>query len=138
MDRSTYPARIGVYGLTLPAIALGLCGALLLLWTNGRPLTAPSIGLAAFAAAWLLFCVLAGLDARQGRRDRVRRIAAEASSAQAERLMQVTAAFAQARTPRAAIEAALQEPLHALQADAGALLLVRPYAASRRRPARRW
>lgn len=124
MDRSIQPTRIGVYSLTLPAIALGLCGALLLLWTDGRPLAAPPIGLAAFAAAWLVFCVLAGLDARQGRRDRVRRFAAEAASAQAERLMQLTAAFAQARTPRAAIEAAVQEPLHALQADAGALLLV--------------
>jgi signal transduction histidine kinase/ActR/RegA family two-component response regulator len=124
MDRITHPARIGAYGLTLPAIALGLCGALLLLWTDGRPLAASPIALAAFAGAWLIFCILAGLDARQGRRDRVRRSAAEAASAQAERLMQLTAALAQARTPRAAIEAAVQEPLHALQADAGALLLV--------------
>ena len=36
---------------------------------------------------------------------------------------QLTAALAQARTPRSAIEAAVQEPLHALKADAGMLLL---------------
>ena len=51
-------------------------------------------------------------------------MAAEAAAAQAGRLMQLTSALAQARTPRAAIEVAVQEPLHALQADAGALLLV--------------
>jgi signal transduction histidine kinase/ActR/RegA family two-component response regulator len=116
--------RIGAYGLTLPAVALGLSAALFLLRTDGRPLSASPLALTALVGGWLVFCVLAGLDARRGRRDRSRRLAAEAASAQAARLMHLTAALGQARTPRAAIEAVVQEPLHALQADAGALLLV--------------
>src|SRR5436190_17119535 len=92
--------RIGAYGLTLPAIALGLCAVLILLRTDGRPLAASPVALAALVAGWLAFCVLAALDSRRGRRDRERRLAAEAASAQAERLAQLTAAFGQARTPR--------------------------------------
>jgi signal transduction histidine kinase len=56
--------------------------------------------------------------------DRKRCVDANRVAAQAERLAQLTAALAQARTPSAAIEAALQEPLHALHADAGLVLLV--------------
>ena len=72
---------------------------------------------------WPSACSPAGASART-RRDQERRLAAEAASAHAGRLVQLTAALAQARTPRAAIEAAVQESLHALQADAGALFLV--------------
>ena len=78
---------------------------------------------AAFVVGWLIFCVLAERVYRQLQHDRQRRTAAEVSTSQANRLAQLTAALAQARTPRAAIEAALQEPLHALKADAGMLLL---------------
>jgi signal transduction histidine kinase len=116
--------RIGAYGLTLTAVALGLGAALLLVKTDGRPFTAPPAALAAIVGAWVAFCVLAVLDARRSRREREARVIADAASRQASRLNQLTAALGQARTPRAAIEAALQEPLHALQADAGALLLV--------------
>src|SRR5215208_65435 len=122
--RSDSAGRIGAYGLTLPAVALGLGVALLLAKTDGRPFAASPAALAAMVAAWVAFCVLAVLDARRSRRDRERCAVAESASRQATRLSQLTAALAQARTPRAAIEAALQEPLHALQADAGALLLV--------------
>jgi signal transduction histidine kinase len=77
----------------------------------------------AFIVGWLAFCVLADRVVRQMRRDRQRRVAAEAASAQAHRLTQLTAALAQARTPRSAVEAIVQESLHALKADAGMLLL---------------
>jgi signal transduction histidine kinase len=76
-----------------------------------------------FIAGWLAFCVVADRVVRQTRRDRQRRVAAEAASAQAHRLTQLTAALAQARTPRSAVEAIVQESLHALKADAGMLLL---------------
>src|SRR6266540_1018653 len=103
--------------------------ALLFLFTGTGPLLRPISGaqaaaLAAFIGGWIGFSALAGFGGRQTRRDRELRLAAEAASVQAGRLAQLTAALAQARTPRAAIETAIQEPLHALQADAGALLLV--------------
>ena len=85
---------------------------------------AQAVALGALIGAWLVFCVLGGLAVRRVRKDRERRIVAEAASAQAGRLAQLTAALAQARTPRAAIEAAVQESVRALQADAGALFLV--------------
>ena len=44
---------------------------------------------------------------------------------QSDRLAQLTTALGQARTPAAVIEAAVQEPLHALDADAGVVLLIR-------------
>jgi len=79
---------------------------------------------ATFVGGWLVFCLIAGLGFRRMYEDRERRIAAERAMAQSSRLAQLTAALAHARTPRSAIEAALQEPLHALRADAGMLLLI--------------
>jgi hypothetical protein len=169
--RSSGAGRLGAYGLTVPAVGLGLWAALLVAGTDARPLAATPLALAvalsasyggsgpglfalvqavfaieflligpgtlfrtmsgaqaaalaAFVGGWLAFCVLTGRGVRQSRTDQERRLAAEAGSAHAGRLVQLTAALAQARTPRAAIEAAVQESLHALQADAGALLLV--------------
>jgi K+-sensing histidine kinase KdpD len=75
----------------------------------------------AFIVGWLGFCILADRVVRQMHRDRLRRIAAEAASSQAQRLTQLTAALAHARTPRSAIEAIVQESLHALKADVGML-----------------
>jgi signal transduction histidine kinase len=79
---------------------------------------------ATFVGGWLLFCLIAGLAFRRMYDDRQLRIAAERAMSQSNRLAQLTAALAHARTPRSAIEAALQEPLHALRADAGMLLLI--------------
>jgi signal transduction histidine kinase len=171
LSRSSSAGRLGAYGLTLPAVGLGLWAAVLIAGTDARPLAATPLALAvalsawygglgpglfalaqaafaieflligpgtlfrtisgtqaaalaAFVGGWLAFCVVTGLGVRQTRRDSERRLAAESASAQAGRLLQLTAALAQARTPRAAIEAAVQESLHGLQADAGALLLV--------------
>jgi signal transduction histidine kinase len=67
--------------------------------------------------------VAAAFGVRRLRRDRGLRDAAQRAAVHASRLAQLTAALAQARTSRLAIEAAVQEPLHALKADAGLLLL---------------
>ena len=80
---------------------------------------------AAYSVAWMLVCVVAARAYQRSAEDRNRCREANRVAEQAERLAQLTAALAQARTPAAAIEAALQEPLHALGADAGLLLLLR-------------
>jgi K+-sensing histidine kinase KdpD/ActR/RegA family two-component response regulator len=84
---------------------------------------AQALALFAFVIAWLIFCLGAGQIYRRLLYDRLRRVAAERASWHANRLAQLTAALAKARTPRSVIEAAVQEPLHALKADAGMLLL---------------
>jgi len=79
---------------------------------------------AAYSVAWLLFCFVTARAYQRAAEDRVRSHEAERNAHQAERIAQLTAALAQARTPAAAIEAALQEPLHAFGADAGLVLLI--------------
>jgi signal transduction histidine kinase len=76
-----------------------------------------------FVAGWLVFCLAASGSYRRMLADRDRRRRAERAAFQADRIGQLTAGLAQARTPAAAIEAALQEPLHALGGDAGLVLL---------------
>lgn len=85
---------------------------------------ASAVVYAAFIAEWLIFTVLADRVYRGMRLDRAQRAEAQRSAKQADRLAQLTAALSQARTPAAAIEAAVQEPLHALGADAGAMFLI--------------
>jgi signal transduction histidine kinase len=80
--------------------------------------------LAAYLAAWFAFCTAAERVSRRHALDRQSRRAAEDAALQSSRVAQLTTALSRARTQSAAIEAALQEPLHALRADAGALLLV--------------
>ena len=91
------------------------------------PLDDPADGFlgAAYSVAWMLVCVLAARAYQRSHEDRTRCREANRVAEQAERLAQLTAALAQARTPSAAIEAALQEPLHALHADVGLVLLLR-------------
>ncbi len=48
---------------------------------------------------------------------------AERAAAQADRIAQVTAALSHARSPAAVVEATVQEPLHALKADAALMVL---------------
>ena len=55
---------------------------------------------------------------------------AERGALQADRLAQLIAALSQARTSAGVIDAAVQEPLHALGGDAGLLLLVGPEGAA--------
>jgi signal transduction histidine kinase len=78
----------------------------------------------AFTAGWLGFCALAQRKNRRDDRDRRRLLEAEDAAWQADRVAQLTGALAQARTPAAVIEAAVQEPLHALKAAAGLLVLI--------------
>ncbi len=78
-----------------------------------------------YVAAWLGFCLLTERTYRVLRRDRNLRRMAEQTARQSDRVAQLTAALGQARTPGAVIEAALQEPLHALEAEAGIMVLTR-------------
>src|SRR5262245_47433591 len=120
-------AWYGGFGPGLFALALAALGTDVFLLEPGSVLhfasVSQAIAFAVFIAGWLVFCIFAERVYRQVQDDRAVRHAAESSSRQANRLSQLTAALAQARTPRAAIEASLQEPLHALKADAGMLLL---------------
>ncbi len=76
-----------------------------------------------YLLGWLGFCLLTERTYRLLRRDRNLRRMAEQTARQSDRISQVTAALGQARTPGAVIEAAIQEPLHALEAD-GALVVL--------------
>ena len=78
-----------------------------------------------YIAGWLGFCLLTERTYRSLRRDRDLRRVAEKAARQSDRLAELTSALGQARTPGAVIEAALQEPLHALDADAGVMVLTR-------------
>jgi len=80
---------------------------------------------ASFIAGWLAFCALTDKTYRRLRQYQGRCRSAEQAARQSDRLAQLTTALGQARTPSAVIEAALQEPLHALVADSGVLLLTR-------------
>jgi signal transduction histidine kinase len=83
----------------------------------------PAAAFALYLTGWLGFCLLCERTLRRMRKDSQARRSAEQSANQSDRLAQLTTALGQARTPTAAIEAAIQEPLHALEADAGLLLL---------------
>ena len=79
---------------------------------------------ATFAVLSMVLAMLAGSLWRRGERNADARLAAEQAAAQFHRLAQSTAALAQARTSAEAIEAAIQEPLHWLNARAGVLFLI--------------
>ena len=113
----------GLFGLALAGLAVDF------LVVEPRVLfpfqsVAVNLVLGAFIAAWLLFCVLAGGVRKRSLLDRAARAEAQRAAVRADRVAQLTAALAHARTPAAAIEAALKEPLHALNADAGVMFLV--------------
>ena len=77
----------------------------------------------AFCAGWLAYCVVSERASRRLDRDRDRYVNAERAAAQADRIAQVTAALSHARSPAAVVEATVQEPLHALKADAALMVL---------------
>ena len=77
----------------------------------------------AFCAGWLAYCVVSERAARRLERDRDLYFNAERAAAQADRIAQVTAALSHARSPSAVVEATVQEPLHALKADAALMVL---------------
>jgi signal transduction histidine kinase len=112
----------GVVALVQAAVAIDvvfLTPGTLLRFTSSRQAAA----WLAFLIGWLVFCVVAHRTRQRGHSDRALRVSAETAAAHAHRMTQLTAALAQARTPRSAIEAIVQEALHALKADAGMLLL---------------
>jgi signal transduction histidine kinase len=86
--------------------------------------TSDSGVVAVYCASWIVAAVVA---VRGVHRSSVRArelLDARATATQSDRLAQAVGALAAARTPAAAIEAALLEPVHALDADAGLLVLV--------------
>jgi signal transduction histidine kinase len=114
--------RTGLFALLLSAVAVDFFvigpGAFL---DFTRP--ADALVVSGFLAGWLLFCVAADGMYRRMRADATARLAAERAAWQSDRIAQLTSTLSQARTQAAAIEAAVLEPLHALRADAGILLL---------------
>jgi signal transduction histidine kinase len=117
-------ARAAVIVVVAPAAAWLFLAGLRALPPLDRP--ADAVLGAAYSVAWMLVCVIVARAYQRSSEDRKRCREANQVAEQAERLAQLTAALAQARTHGAAIEAALQEPLHALHADAGLMLLLRP------------
>ena len=121
-------AVLGGLAAGVSALLLSILAADLLvlepgsLFTFGESRAAAAFGL--YLAGWLGFCVLIERRYRQIVADRLARVEAERLARQADRLAQLTAALGQARTPAAVIEASVQEPLHALRADAGMFLLM--------------
>ena len=115
-------ARAAVIAVVVPAVSW-----LFLAGLRALPrLDDPANGFlgAGYSVAWILFCVITARLYTRSSEDRARCRKSEGAAAHAERIAQLTGALAQARTPSAAIEAALQEPLHALGADAGLVLLI--------------
>src|SRR5688572_28976230 len=92
-------------------------------WTYGR--VQDVLEFALYTGGWLAFCLLVQNTYRRTRQDHLSRMEAERLATHADRLAQLTAALGQARTPTAAIDASIQEPVHALKADAGMFLLIR-------------
>jgi signal transduction histidine kinase len=122
-DSSERIHRGTVYAVGLLGVAMAAMIALLLARGATLNLVMTPATLTLALAGWLALCVLAYRVLKRLDRQTERRLAAERTAAHADRLSQLNAALGQARTPRAAIEAALQEPMFALQADAGALIL---------------
>jgi signal transduction histidine kinase len=111
----------------LVACGAAATGWLFIAGLRSLPIGGASAGsglIALYCAVWIV-AALIGVRTLQRTAARRRRLGqAEASARQSERLAQSIAALAAARTPAAAVEAALLEPLQGLEADAGLLLLV--------------
>jgi signal transduction histidine kinase len=83
---------------------------------------------AAYVVAWVLCLLIGARLYQQSLVDRRRCRDAEDVALHTGRVAELTGALAHARTASAAIEAALQEPLHALHADAGLVSLIGRHA----------
>src|SRR5882724_9913376 len=92
----------GLFSLIQSALAIGFFFSES--GTSFRFNAAEMAAFSAFVAGWAAFCFLAGRLFQETHLDRQLRTAAEDASSQAHRLAQLTAALAQARTPRAAVE----------------------------------
>ncbi len=119
---------IGGYGPGLAAALLAVLASDLFILEPGSLLTLGSpveaLAWGTHGALWLALCAVAGRIHRSAEDAHVRRLEAERTAALSDRLAQLTSALAQARTSAGVMDAALQEPLHALKGDAGLLFLV--------------
>lgn len=113
-------------GLTAAILAIAASDLFIVgpgsMFTLGSPAQALAWGI--HGIGWLGFCLLAGRMHRLAAQAHDRCLEAVGAAAQADRLAQLTAALAQARTSAGVIDAAVQEPLHALKGDAGLFLVV--------------
>jgi signal transduction histidine kinase len=113
----------GLLALVIAAVAIDLFvfdpGTLLTFGTR-----AETIVFAAFLGLHLGVCLVGSRTRSAWLRERGRLADAERAAAEARRSAELAVALSQARTPAAAMEAALQEPLHAFAADAAAMYLV--------------
>lgn len=114
--------RVAVIALSAVVTAWLFVAGLRFLPHAGTP--GDSSVIAIYCATWIV-AALVGIRAIQRSSDRRRRLRdAESAARHSDRLAQAIGALAAARTPSAAIEATLLEPLQALDADAGLLILV--------------
>ncbi len=113
----------GVLAIALACIASDyfLLGPGVLLWVDDR---SQAYALLGFAAGWLAVGVVVHRSRLQMQRHRDALENAERNVTQAEQLAQLAGALGRARTSAAVFEAFVQEPIHALRADAGMLILV--------------
>ncbi|MEN3340257.1 MAG: hypothetical protein V7647_3933 [Acidobacteriota bacterium] len=125
-----YAVWIGGRAAGIGAAVLSLAASDFFVVGPGSFLTWPSpaegLAWALHGAAWFGFCLLAGRTHRLAEDAQTRCAEAERAAVRADRLAQLTAALAQARTSSGVFDAALQEPLHALGGDAGLLFLLAP------------
>jgi signal transduction histidine kinase len=124
----TVAVWLGGFGPGVAAVLLSALAVDYVIIGPGVFLETASTGatVSVYSVMWLSVCFLGDRVYRRAARDRHERRVAEGVAAQSDRLAELTAALGRARTPSAVIEAALQEPLHALAADAGTVLLVSP------------
>lgn len=113
-------------GVTRGALLALLTAAGLWLFAAGlRALPTPNpFFIALYSAAWILGGALFLRAEQRAVAERRQHDQSKAAAVHSERLAELIGALAQARTPSAAVEAALHEPVHALGADAGFVLLI--------------
>jgi len=113
----------GLLAIALACIASDyfLLGPGILLWFDNR---SQAYALTRFAAGWLGVGLIVHKSRLQIQRHRDALANAERNVTQADQLAQLAGALGRTRTSAAVFEASVQEPLHALHADAGMLILV--------------
>jgi signal transduction histidine kinase/CheY-like chemotaxis protein len=79
-----------------------------------------------FVAGWVMIWLVVRAGRIRSRREIALRVDAQRSAEQAGRLADMTAALGRARSEAAVLEASVQEPLHALRADAAMFLAISP------------
>ena len=121
-------AILGGFGPGVLALLLSVLAADIFIVEPGSVFVQTSytraLVLIGYVAGWLPVCWLIGKIWSRMHADQELRLRAENAASRADRIAQLTVALAQARTPRAAVEAIMQEPLHSLGADAGLLFLI--------------